>query len=60
MRPLIADDTEIFLGGAFEGQFARPNVLFIMDTSTNMGSNVPTLGVWGGENKIGLVARYSH
>lgn len=41
--PVYADDTEIFVGqGAVEGPEARPNILFIIDTSGSMDDRIVT------------------
>jgi len=41
--PALADDTEIFVGqGAIEGPEARPNILFIIDTSGSMDDHIIT------------------
>lgn len=41
--PVYADDTEIFVGqGAVEGPEARPNILFIIDTSGSMDDRILT------------------
>jgi len=37
-----ADDTELFVGEAVAAPSARPNILFILDTSGSMDSNVTT------------------
>jgi type IV pilus assembly protein PilY1 len=39
MSPVWADDTEIFFGDFSDGEIS-PNVLFVIDTSGSMGSNV--------------------
>ena len=40
-QPTLADDSEVFTSSAFTtGDSARPNVLFIMDTSGSMDSEV--------------------
>lgn len=42
-QPALADDSEVFLSTAFtSGAAARPNVLFIVDTSTSMNGIVDT------------------
>ena len=38
----FADDTEIYVGGNQGQSVAKPNVLFILDTSGSMGTNVTT------------------
>ena len=38
----FADDTEIYLGTNQGQSVAKPNVLFILDTSGSMGTNVTT------------------
>ncbi len=38
--PLLADDTEIYLGDLDFSVDVRPNILFIIDTSGSMGTNV--------------------
>ncbi len=40
--PARGDDTELFVGEAVAGAPARPNILFIMDTSGSMNSDVIT------------------
>ena len=40
--PLYADDTEIYTGNTIGGPGINPNVLFIVDTSGSMTSNVTT------------------
>ena len=41
--PAVADDTELFLGGAaLAGSGAHPNIMFIIDTSGSMGAHVQT------------------
>lgn len=45
--PALADDTEVYLGNNAGQTQVRPNVLFIMDTSGSMGTNVTTtVGVY--------------
>lgn len=38
--PALADDTEVFLGNLSASPESRPNVLFILDTSGSMGTEV--------------------
>lgn len=38
----VADDTEIFFGQTPNGVSGRPNILFVIDTSGSMGTNVVT------------------
>jgi type IV pilus assembly protein PilY1 len=38
--PLLADDTEIYLGDLDFSADIRPNILFIIDTSGSMGTSV--------------------
>ncbi len=40
--PAGADDTELFVGAAVAAAPSRPNILFIMDTSGSMDTNVTT------------------
>ncbi len=40
--PASADDTELFVGAAVAAAPSRPNILFIMDTSGSMDTNVTT------------------
>lgn len=40
--PLLADDTELFVGDAVSAPAARPNIMFILDTSGSMDANVTT------------------
>jgi type IV pilus assembly protein PilY1 len=40
--PAVADDTELFVGGAAIRSAASPNILFILDNSGSMGSRVTT------------------
>ena len=40
--PALADDTELFVGEAVAAPSARPNIMFILDTSGSMDSNVTT------------------
>ena len=40
VQPAVADDTELFIGQAVAPPTARPNIMFIMDTSGSMGSDV--------------------
>ncbi len=40
--PAGADDTELFVGAAVAAAPSRPNILFIMDTSGSMDTNVVT------------------
>ena len=40
--PTFADDTELFVGNAAATPNIRPNVLFVLDTSGSMGTNVVT------------------
>jgi len=40
--PAMADDTEIFFGNTADSTATRPNVLFILDTSGSMGTEVGT------------------
>ncbi len=39
--PLYADDTEVFFGAPPAAETVHPNVLFILDSSGSMSSNVP-------------------
>ena len=41
-RPALADDTELFVGDAVAAPAARPNIMFILDTSGSMSANVTT------------------
>lgn len=41
-----ADDTELFVGEAVAAPSARPNIMFILDTSGSMDSNVTTQTVF--------------
>lgn len=41
-RPAAADDTELFVGEAVAAAPSRPNIMFILDTSGSMSSNVTT------------------
>lgn len=38
-HPVLADDTEVLIGSGGQA-WAKPNVLFIMDTSGSMGNNI--------------------
>ncbi|MGB5438346.1 MAG: hypothetical protein WBN90_01665, partial [Gammaproteobacteria bacterium] len=38
--PLLADDTEIYLGDLDFSVDIRPNILFVIDTSGSMGTSV--------------------
>ena len=40
--PASADDTELFVGAAVAAAPSRPNILFVMDTSGSMDTNVTT------------------
>lgn len=40
--PASGDDTELFVGEAVAGAPSRPNIMFIMDTSGSMNSDVTT------------------
>ncbi|MBK7902082.1 MAG: hypothetical protein IPJ97_03360 [Proteobacteria bacterium] len=40
--PAGADDTELFVGAAVAAAPSRPNILFVMDTSGSMDTNVTT------------------
>ena len=40
--PAIADDTELFVGAAVAAPPSRPNILFVLDTSGSMDTNVTT------------------
>ena len=40
--PAVADDTELFSGPAPSGSLGQPNVLFILDTSGSMDTDVET------------------
>ncbi len=39
-KPAAADDTELFVGEAVSPPTARPNIMFILDTSGSMSGNV--------------------
>ncbi len=40
--PVLADDTELFLAAAAPGSQVQPNILFILDTSGSMGTQITT------------------
>ncbi|HXV08551.1 MAG TPA: hypothetical protein VD791_11015, partial [Burkholderiales bacterium] len=40
--PALADDAEIFVGTGSVVSSQRPNILFVMDTSGSMSTNVTT------------------
>jgi len=40
--PAVAEDTELFVGEAVSTPAARPNIMFILDTSGSMTANVRT------------------
>jgi type IV pilus assembly protein PilY1 len=40
--PVVAEDTELFVGEAVTAPTARPNIMFILDTSGSMSANVLT------------------
>lgn len=39
--PVLADDTEVYTGGNLTPSTARPNLVFIIDTSGSMNNDVP-------------------